>query len=65
MNVGKSIKIAIVRNDRSTKWLANQMDVSITRVNQMKSQTAVNTSTLERLASVFNMQVSEFVALGE
>jgi plasmid maintenance system antidote protein VapI len=65
MNSGKSIKIAIVQNDRDSKWLAEQMDVSVSRVNALKSSASCNTETLERLANIFNMTVSEFIALGE
>lgn len=65
MDIGKSIRVASAMADRDTKWLSRQLEMSVSRVNQLKNQDKVNTSTLERLADVFNMQVSEFVALGE
>lgn len=65
MNVGKSTKIALVKNDRSQGWLAEQLGVSRQRATAIANSETVGAKILERLAAVFNMSVSEFIALGE
>lgn len=65
MNIGKSIRVAMAINERNTKWVANGLDASVSWVNMIKNQTGVSQKTLEKLAKLFDMPVSEFIALGE
>jgi len=65
MNVGKSIKVASAQREVDTRWLSEQLHVSITRINTLKSNTHCNTKLLERIAEAFEMTVSDFVALAE
>ncbi len=65
MNIGKSLKVAMAVNERDTKWVADELDASVSWVNMLKNQPGAQASTLEKLAVMFDMSVSEFVALGE
>ena len=65
MNIGKSLKVAMAINERNTKWVADELDASVSWVNMIKGQIGVNPRSLKRLADLFDMSVSEFVALGE
>ena len=65
MNVGKSINKAIVDQGKDTKWLSEQLKVSVTRAGVLRNSLNTSTDTLQRLAAAFKMPVSEFIALGE
>jgi len=65
MNIGVSIKIALAKNGKKIPWLAAELDVKRQTVNNWSNQTSVGGDNIEKLASVFNMTASEFIALGE
>lgn len=66
MNIRKSIKIALIKKDKPAKWLAEQLGVTPQYLSKLqKHGHTPNTSTCEKLASIFDMSVSEFIALGE
>lgn len=66
MNIGKSLKIAMAQKEMDTKLLARKMKLTVARINQIKNTHChVGGETLGRLAAVFKMPVSEFIALGE
>ena len=65
MNIGKSTKIALVKQEKSQGWLAEQLGVTRQRATAIANSKEAGASTLERLAKVFNMTVSEFIELGE
>jgi plasmid maintenance system antidote protein VapI len=65
MNVGKSISIALDQNDKGSAWLAEQMGVSVSRVNALRNSTNTTTTMLERLSKIFDMPISEFISLSE
>lgn len=65
MNVGKSTKIALIKNDKSLTWLAEKMGVSYVRASAYCNVENCATTTLQRLAKVFDMPVSEFCELSE
>lgn len=65
MNIGKSIKMALVKADKKQTWLADQLGVSARWVNGLANSVGASSATIERLAAVFDMKPSEFVALGE
>ena len=66
MNIGKSIKLALLNKDVKSKDLAAKMGVSGAYVsllaNNKKSPT---TRVLSHIASSLGYSVSEFIALGE
>ena len=65
MNIGRSIEVAMTQNDKNSAWLADQLNLTVTRVNVMRNSTHANTKNVERISRVFGMEVSDFVALGE
>lgn len=65
MNAGKSIKMAMAKRDMTPKDLAEKMDVSRQYVGQLMSSEHIGMGTLNTLSVIFEMKVSELVALGE
>jgi ribosome-binding protein aMBF1 (putative translation factor) len=65
MNIGFSIKSALMKSGNSREWLAGEMKVSITRINKLALSEAATTDVVKRLADAFEMKASEFIALGE
>lgn len=65
MNVGRSIKVALIKKGMSQKDLAEKMVVSCAYVSQLAGRAHIGMGTVVLLAGAFNMKVSEFLALGE
>jgi plasmid maintenance system antidote protein VapI len=65
MDVGKSIRIALAIHNMNRVALAVKMNCAPPGVTQMCNRPNVRTDTLKKLAKVFGMKVSEFIALGE
>jgi len=64
VNMSKSIKICLATKEKNNKWFAEQLGTS----GQYASRLANGPnawSRVEQLAGIFNMRVSEFIALGE
>ena len=64
-DIGRSIRVAMAKQDRTNIWLAKELDVSTARISQMKKLKKVDTDVEHVLLGVFNMGYDEFVALGE
>lgn len=66
MNIGKSIKIAMVKRDMRQQKLADMVGVRRTYISQLCNGRAKPSQDLtERLAKATGYSVSEFIALGE
>lgn len=65
MNIGKSIKIALAQGEKNTAWIAGELKISTARVSAIARAEHHNTATIQSLAGIFGMSVSEFIALGE
>lgn len=65
MNVGKSIKHALISKGMSQTKLAEQMGVTQVWVNRLANSRSASMATIETLAAFFEMKVSDFLALGE
>ena len=65
MNIGRSIKIALLNAERDQKWLAGKLGVNPSTISQMAGKLFCNGPRLAELAAAFEMTVSEFIALGE
>ena len=66
MNIGKSIKIALIQKDMRAKDLAEKMEVSGAYISMLSnSKKPVSMKRMETIAAAFDYQVSEFIALGE
>lgn len=66
MDIGKSIRLALAEKNERQPWLADKMGVTRAYVNRMANGVTVpGGKTIERIAGIFGMTVSEFIALGE
>lgn len=65
MNIGKSLKIALLKVDQDQHGLAEKMGVHQSAISRIASGKTITTETLSRIAVAFNMKVSEFIKLGE
>ena len=65
MNVGNSLKIALVRAGMSQQELAKKMQCGTVWVSRLANKKTADLKTIESLAAIFGMKVSEFLALGE
>lgn len=65
MNLRRSIKTALAQRDMTQKALAEKLGMLETSISQLAAQKSCQGATLVKLATAFDMKVSEFVALGE
>lgn len=65
MNIGKSLKISLLKNNMEQSDLAEKLGIHQSNISRIANCKTITTETLERLAVAFNMKVSEFVAVGE
>ncbi len=65
MNIGKSIKLAMVGREWTQKHLASLLGVHGPAMSRLVRSKECGGDRLRKLADIFGMRVSEFVALGE
>ncbi len=65
VNTGKALRIAMAANNLKNIDLATKMKVSPVQVSYWRSRDSISMSTIIRLAEIFHMKASEFIALGE
>ena len=65
MNIGKSIKQAILDKEMTQIELAEALGKSKSTIHHMSGQKTASGHNIQLLANFFNMKVSEFIALGE
>lgn len=65
MNVGRSINMAMAKRDMNRTALARALGTTNQNIHHLINRDKTNTDTLKTLAKVFEMPVSEFIALGE
>lgn len=65
MDIGKSIRLALAHKNMSKTVLAQKMGCKLPSVSQLCARSCIKSETIQKLANVFEMKVSEFVALGE
>lgn len=66
MNLGRSLKIAMIQQDMLQKDLAKILGVSAsTMANLANNRGVCKQDRLEKIATALNMSVSSFIALGE
>jgi len=65
MNIKKSINVAVAQRSLSKRYVAEAMGVTPTRISAIANQKNLSVENLTKLAGVFNLTVSEFIALGE
>lgn len=65
MNIGKSLKIALLKHNMEQADLAEKIGIHQSNISRISCGKTITTETLARLAGAFNMKVSEFLAIGE
>ncbi len=65
MNIKKSIELAIAEKGYRSSYVAEQMNMTRQAFSQMKARKYHRMQTIEDLANIFDMPVSEFIKLGE
>ena len=65
MNVGKSLKLALVKDGRTQRAFALDLGFGPVWVSRLANQRSASMNTVETLAAAFGMSVSEFIRLGE
>lgn len=65
MNVGKSIKHALVKKGMNQTQLAAKLKCGRVWLSRLANSRSASMATVESLASAFDMKVSDFLALGE
>lgn len=65
MNIKRSINIALAKEDKDKSWLLEQLGMKQPQLSALIKANKANTATINRIAVVFNMKLSEFIALGE
>lgn len=68
MHIGKSTQHSLLHHEEGSKdikWLATQLNKSYNVASIMGRSKYTGIKNIEKLAKIFNMKVSEFIALGE
>lgn len=66
MNIPKSIRVALAKQDMTRQQLAERTGVHETNISKMvNGKYGISADQVESFAQAFDMKVSEFVALGE
>lgn len=67
MDISKSTRIGLAKLDKKQTWLADELDVTTAYVSKICKDNGYTPSTgmIESLASVFSVEVSEFISWGE
>ena len=65
MNLSKSLRLAIAKEGIKHKDLADKVGTSSQQVSNWLKSGSIKQSSITKICKVFNMPVSEFIALGE
>jgi len=65
MNIGRSINVALAKKDMKKVDLVNAFGWSSAYVSRICKSPEMGMGSVQKLAEFFDMQVSEFIALGE
>jgi len=65
MDTGKSIRIALIKRDKTQEWLASQIPMTRQGMHIMCSRKSDNTHKLSVIAEMLDMSLIELLQLGE
>jgi len=65
MNIGKSIEIMLIRKEWSKGELQQKLNTSPSTITRLCASKTCTGIMQEKLADIFDMEVSEFIAVGE
>jgi transcriptional regulator with XRE-family HTH domain len=64
-NAGRAAKVALAQRSKSRNWLAEQLGVSPQRASLILNSPTASQGTLEKMADLFGLSLSDYVKLGE
>jgi hypothetical protein len=65
MNIGRSVKLLLIKHDKNQIWLSEQLEVSANQASKFACKPHASGESIEKLAKVFDMTASDFIAVGE
>lgn len=65
MHIGRSINVALAKRGMKKTEMASALGCSNQYITKMSKSTELGLGTIKKLAEFFDMQVSEFISLGE
>lgn len=65
MNIGKSLKLALIEKDQTQTWLAAEMGRYPQQISKWANSGTMQVKNLEEICQHLGMKVSEFIKLGE
>jgi len=64
-HAGRAAKVAMAQRGKGRRWLAEQLDLSPQRASLIMNGPNASQATMEKMADLFGLSLSEYVALGE
>ena len=65
MNIKRAVRRSLANIEKDQKWLAGELGTTEAQISRWVNADHLNTKIIERLANLFGLTVSEFIALGE
>lgn len=65
MNIGIATSVALAKKEKNILWLSMKLQTSPANASRIANSPNANSKRITQLAEVFEMPVSEFIALGE
>lgn len=65
MDIGKSVRICMARDQITGKELAEKLGMREQSMYRLKNEKSTTGQRISQIAKVFGMKASEFIALGE
>jgi hypothetical protein len=64
-HAGRAAKVGMVQRNKGRAWLAEQLKISPQRASLIMNSPNASQGTMEKMADLFGLSLSEYVALGE
>jgi len=65
MNIGKAVKVALAKNEKSQLWLSQELGMSPQAINSMCARKSSQVSLIGEVADALDMRILDLIALGE
>lgn len=65
MVIRKAVNVALAKAGENQEWLALELSIHPAQLSRWVNADSLKSSIIERIAKVFGMTLSEFLALGE
>ena len=64
-HAGRAAKVAMIQRGKGRPWLAEQLGISPQRASLIMNSATASQGTLEKMADLFGLSLSEYIKLGE